>query len=172
MGTLIRLIFTPVGLILVGLAAIGAGGFLYWDGTHATLPERSELTTLTGKVTNATKFSRKKYGATISVRYELDVVTKDKGTIKLKLDDDEITENEAGSLVDEQITALLRGDSHSDIWELSSPRGKVIEYSKTRERKIATLASETQNAPYAAGGGFAAILIGGFWFTRRRRDDA
>jgi MYXO-CTERM domain-containing protein len=171
MGSLIRFIFTPLGIMLVGLIAVGAGGYMYWDGTHDKLPERAELTVLNGNVTKATKITRTKRGVTTGVTYELLITPKDKEAVTLRIDESRITETQASVIVHEPVVVLLRDNRPGDVWELSYGGQAIIAYAKTRAEKEATLAWEVANAPYAGGGGLAALFVGGLWM-KRRRDDA
>lgn len=172
MGSLLRFIFTPLGLMLVGLIAVGAGGYMYWDGTHDKLPERAELTVLNGTVTKATKVTRTKHGITRGVSYELVVTPKSQPAVTLHINESRINETQVSDILERPIVVLLRDNRPGDVWELSYGSNAIIPYTKTRAEKEATLAWEVENAPYAGGGGFAALLLGGFWFSKRRRDDA
>ena len=107
MISLARLIFTPIGFVVFGLIAIGVGVNMVIDG-RGKVPERSDLTKVTGTILNITKKWKQKKTSIIAsesdysdVRYELEIAAGNAPGIKLI-----VTEEQIRKPLREQVNAL------------------------------------------------------------------
>jgi hypothetical protein len=171
MGTLLRLIFTPLGLVLIGLVAGGVGIFLTMEGRNGTAPERAELTQVSGSVKNITKKWKEKYGSKRDVKYEIEIATANGAITKVTVPEKHLTEDQAQALFRSPVKAMIKGTDYSHVWELTAGPVVFIDYAKSRKEHVESLAEMAQNGPYVAGGGLIALLVGATWFVRRRSGD-
>lgn len=163
-----RLLFTATGWLLLGLIIAGAGGYMFWHGSSDKLPQRTELTSVTGEVQTVTKVTRKKYGVERSAKYELALVTADNKPMKIIIPGSRITEDQAASISGQRVAVMLRDGDVEDVWELQAGNAKLIDYSASHQDRMESLAWETENGPYAAALGILLLIAGGFRLYRRR----
>ena len=168
MRLVLSLITKAWGWMLVGLAVVAFGAFGAWNGRTATVPERDQLAQLEGVVQSVTKRWKEKAGVETSVKYELEIAKPDNQIRKLTVPGSKMTEQVAGTLEGQPITALLRDDDEKDVWELSVNGVKFINYEATRTDKLESLAWQAENGPYFAGGGLVLFLLGSVRLFRSR----
>ncbi|MEJ2123379.1 MAG: hypothetical protein P8Y67_01390 [Alphaproteobacteria bacterium] len=165
---LLRLIFKPIGFVLVGLIIASAGGLMVWNGNTAKPLERSELTKIEGTVQQVVKTWKQKAGIKTRIKYNVDVKSADGQTVKLVMPEKQISEAKATSIDGEQITALVSNAFRKKVWELVSQGQKIISYEDTYKEEVKSLAAQAEYGPYAAGGGALILLIGLFRFKGRK----
>ncbi len=168
---LLKLIFTPLGFVLIGLIAGGVGISMAMEGRDGKVPERTELKQVAGSVQKITKTWKEKRGVKRNVKYEVEMKAADGGSFKLIVPEKRLTEQQAEMLYRGPVTALLRDGDKSDVWELSVGGNSLINYASSRTARIRQLASQAKNGPYLAGSGVVLALVGGVWFFRRRTKD-
>ena len=112
------------------------------------LPERSELTRVSGVVDKAVKITSRR---AISVRFELDIKSASGEVVTLKMPEEQITEAQVQRVVGQPVVVLY-WETHS-VWELTTGSNTIISYAQTRQRKLQTQADEARQGPYIAGGG-------------------
>ncbi|MEJ2117311.1 MAG: hypothetical protein P8Y36_05155 [Alphaproteobacteria bacterium] len=144
---LLRLIFKPIGFVLVGLIIASAGGLMVWNGNTAW---------------------KQKAGIKTRINYNVDVKSADGQTVKLVMPEKQISEAKATSIDGEQITALVSNAFRKKVWELVSQGQKIISYEDTYKEEVKSLAAQAEYGPYAAGGGALILLIGLFRFKGRK----
>jgi hypothetical protein len=195
---LIRLLLTPIGIMILGVLFALIGADLIRLGLER-VPERGELTQVAGTVTRVTKTwkSGQKDRSKISnVRYELEIA--DSGTPVTVLDIAEkdlraipveqmlagtaspraVVDNEdaAQILAGRPVTALflskkISGQRASDPWELSTGSYTLVSYEQSRDRQVQVQAFMLKAAPYVMGTGGILLLLGGSrrWARRQGR---
>jgi hypothetical protein len=168
MNLLGKLLFTATGWLLLGLIVAGLGGYWFWHGSHDKLPERGELTSVTGLVQTVTKVTRKKYGVERSAKYELALTTADNKPMTITIPGSRITEDQAASISGQRIAIMLRDGDAEDVWELRSGNTTLIDYAASRTARTENLAWEAQTGPYAALAGILLLLAGSFRLYRGR----
>jgi hypothetical protein len=162
-GWILRRLFTPWELVVVGILIVGFAWFSI-DLSQEELPERAALSQAAGVLDSATKVTS---GRTRRVTYNLEIKNADGELIKLTLPERDISEEQVRSLLGRPIAALYNGTE--DVWELSTGGTTVIQYEKSRQNRIELQAFEAETAPYLGGGGLVLSLMGVFWLIHRRR---
>ena len=150
------------------------------------------------RIVKTWSYSKRDPSAISSVRYELELADPGRPPVVLDIPEADLraipwpaakpgavqnTANAGGAfesgeraeaLMGKPITALVLRKKFSDQkardpWELSAGGIMLVSYEKSRERQIEHWAGERKNGPYIAGAGGAMVLLGGWWFVRRRR---
>jgi hypothetical protein len=165
MGFVLRLLFRPIGLMLLGFAATALGLVMTFADPKA-IPAKTELKDAAGLLDQATKVTKKKR-ATSSVHYELEIVDQSGTTVKLTLPEAEIGEQTVRSLFGKPVQALYADDR--DVWQLMAGSTSIIDYEATKIKRIKSQADVRESGPYVAGVGFMVVLSGFFWWSRKRR---
>ena len=165
MGFILRLIFRPVGFMLVGLACLALGINMTF-GDPAPIPERTGLKGANGILDTATKVTTKRRSGT-SVVYQLEIKDAAGVMTKLTLPEREISEQQVKAIVGEPVQALYAGDK--DVWELTSADRRIIDYDSTKVKRQQSHATAVADGPYVAGTGLLIALFGGAWKVWRRR---
>jgi hypothetical protein len=162
-GWILRFLFTPWGLVVLGVLIMNGAGILI-ALSQTEVPERAALSQVAGVLDRVVKVTR---GRTHRVSYDLEIKRANGELVKLTLQEHEISEEQVKNLLGQPIVALFSGTS--DVWELSTGTTMVIQYEQTREQHVEMQAFEAEAAPYLGGGGLAVSLIGVLWLFRRRR---
>lgn len=168
----LRLLFSPWGFIVIGLILGATGGGLAWHGRTEKMPERSELTRVEGKVEQVMKRWTEKHGIKRDIKYELTLNTSDPKHKLLTLKEGQVTEAGASDTDGATVTALLRNDSTTDVWELIADGNVVVAYDNSRKKRAETLAWQAENGPYFAGAGAIVLLLGFVWRISTRESKA
>ena len=163
-GMLLRLIFRPIGMMLLGPAAI-ALGISFLLGDPAVLPEKASLQQVSGVLDSATKITKKRRRTGTSVNYELEMKDASGNLAKFSLPEREIDEATVKNLLGAPLSILY--SSERDVWELSSAGRKVIEYEATKAKRKQDIEDMAAAAPDVVGGGLLTLLGGIFWWRRR-----
>jgi hypothetical protein len=166
MVEMLKFFYKPWGMVVLGLLGIAGGGLMIAAATEA-LPERSELTRVSGVVDKAVKITSR--GA-ISVRFDLDIKSASGEVVTLRMPEEQITEAQVQRVVGQPVVVLY-GETDS-VWELTTGSNTIISYAQTRQRKLQTQADEARQGPYIAGGGGLVILVGLVRGLLRRRQAA
>src|SRR4029453_18700855 len=90
------LLFRPPGLMLLGALVAGFGVVMILVG-QSDLPERAQLTQVSGVLENATKIRRQRKG-NVSISYELEIKSATGEMTKLTLSEHEISEQQVTGL--------------------------------------------------------------------------
>jgi len=159
------LLFGPAGLMILGILFMGLGVAFILMG-RSDLPERAGLKQVSGLLDEARKIRRQRKG-NVSISYELHITSESGQVVKLTLPQEEITEEQAKSIVGRPVTALF--SSNDDVWELASGATNIIDYEATRRQHAETYAVAAEVGPYVTGGGFFVSLLGFLFLLRRRR---
>jgi hypothetical protein len=162
MVEMLKFFYKPWGMVVLGLLGIAGGGLMIAASTEA-LPERSELTRVSGVVDKVVKITSR--GA-ISVRFDLDIKSASGEVVTLSMPEEQITEAQIQRVVGQPVVVLY--ETHS-VWELTTGSNTIISYAQTRQRKLQTQADEARQGPYIAGGGGLVILVGLVRLLLRRR---
>ena len=164
MHMLFRLLFRPIGIIVLGLGAIALGiSFIFGD--PADLPAKASLQQMQGVLQSATKITTKRRGST-TVNYELEVKAPSGVAEKFKLPEREISEQQVKDLISEPVAVLY--STSRDVWELVTGPRKVIEYDRTFAARKRSIEENIAAAPYIVVGGLLGMIAGAFWWWRRR----
>jgi len=162
------LLFRPAGLMILSALFMGMSAVMIL-GSQNDLPDRAGLRQLSGLVEEAAKVRHQRKGNVWFV-YELYIKSENGEVVKLRLQQERITEEQVSSLIGRSVTALFRSyDSYDRVWELASAGTKVIDYEATRREEAETQALAGMIGPYVAGGGFLISLLGFLLLMRRRR---
>jgi hypothetical protein len=161
---LLNWLFSPVGVLIAGIVVAAVGSSMTWEGHYGKLPERTELTQVSGVVKQVVKETKTKHNVPIEVKYKISLV---EGR-ELVLDREQITEDAAASLNDQNVKAELLDNDGRDVWALSAGATSVVNYETTHRKRVESQAKDAQEGPYVLGVGVALALFGGVWWKRRR----
>jgi hypothetical protein len=165
-GWILRFLFTPWGLVVLGALIMNGAGILI-AVSQTEVPERAALSQVAGVLDRVVKVTR---GRTHRVTYNLEIKSANGELVKLTLPEHDISEEQVRDLLGRPIVALFSGTE--DVWELSTGATRIIQYEQMREQRIEMQAFEAQAAPYLGGGGLLVSLIGVLRLFRRRRTAA
>ncbi|MDP2770459.1 MAG: hypothetical protein Q8O81_11570 [Giesbergeria sp.] len=161
-------------LLLLGPGLIAMSVYSGWkaDGDHA-YTAREQLSTVTGKVIEASEVTVKRKRRATKHYYQINVQPDAGGEVQ-KLRIDQSTPKEVvGAMIDEKVTVLVDKSDNDVVYEATVDGQALIGYEATKQRLVAEAASSARSFS-GAGTWFFAIfltLIGaaGAWFNRQLR---
>jgi hypothetical protein len=167
---LLRFLFKPWGLVVLGILMVGFAG-VEVKLSQEELPERAALSQAAGVLDRATKVTQ---GRSRSVSYDLEIKSANGYAVKLTVPERDITEEQVKSLLGRPIVALFGGTTRNanDVWELSAGGKTIVQYERTRQRRIELQEIAAVSAPFLGGGGLMVSVIGVLLVFRRRRTAA
>lgn len=168
---------SPAGLMIVGLVAAVNGGVHYWKLSQTHLPERSELTKISGEImsVNMVWMQSTKTGKTSDERYRISVKQDNGEMITLAAPMERAWLQGEENVGDAPIIALVdhdHGNLGNEIWDLTIGGRSVFSYDNAIKRASAALQGKIAYYLYFLGGGILAIGGGIVWSFARRRPAA
>lgn len=173
----VKLIFNPVGWIIVGCVLLILGVALMWDGYANGLPERSELVIVEGVVREVARMSNRRPGAPPNVRYELDMLP----PFKLVLTEEymekmHITKADVYALSGQTVEALIAPKKNFEFWEFTANGKKLLNYGPDQEAAAKRSKTEASIGTRCTGIGLLIIIFAGIaarirhWYRSSRRN--
>ena len=161
-------------LLLLGPGLIAMSVYSGWkaDGDHA-FTAREKLTTVTGKVVEASEVTVKRKRRSTKHYYQINVQPDAGGEVQ-KLRIDQTTPKAlVSAMVEEKVTALVDKSDNDVVYEVTVNGQALIAYETTKQRLVAEAASSAKSMSGAGMWIFAIFLslIGaaGVWSNRKLR---
>ncbi len=161
-------------LLLLGPGMIAISVYSGWkaEGDHA-FTAREKLTTVTGKVVEASEVTVKRKRRSTKHYYQINVQPDSGGDVQ-KLRIDQTTPKAlVSAMIDEKVTALVDKSDNDVVYEVTVNGQALIAYETTKQRLVAEAASSAKSMSGAGMWIFAIFLtlIGaaGVWSNRKLR---
>lgn len=155
----------------IGLLGMAIGLVLMLYTRISGLPSRGELRVVEGIVTEGTRIthSSAKRGIT-SVKFQLTITPQGKTPIKLTIPSDEITQQQAVSVLDGAVRAEY--DSDNDVYALLHGNRVIIDYDTARAKRSTALQAWADASGRFLFFGANLVVIGWFLGARKLRKQA
>ncbi|MBI3101352.1 MAG: hypothetical protein HYY98_07375 [Burkholderiales bacterium] len=161
-------------LVLLGPGLIGMSIYSGWkaDGDHA-FTAKEQLTTVTGKVVEASEVTVKRRRRATKHYYQINVQPASGAEVQKLRIDFSTPKALVASMIDENVTALADMGDNELVYEIAVDGKPLITYDETQQRLLAEAKSSAASMSGAGLWGLAIVLTlvgaAGVWMNRRLR---
>lgn len=152
-------------LVLAGPGLIGLSLYSSWkaDGNHA-YTERDQLTTVTGKVVEASEVTVKRKRRASKHYYQLSVQPDDNGEVQKLHVDFSTPRGTVEQMIEETITALVDVGDDKLVYDVAFNGQPLMRYEDTKTRLVSAAESNAKSfsGPTIWVAAIALLLLGGF----------